>query len=148
MACFWEMALKMPTVCATSVVGWRIFGVGFSPVAAYFLDLRKWIKGYQVSYRVSWSHFFLCSITTFHPRIQAISTYCSNCYLFIHSFVLDTLCFKMLLSFLYSATLLSFTSAHGVILAAQGEAGSLARVGFQGKNSSIWVQVEWWLTII
>ena len=41
----------------------------------------------------------------------------------------------MLSSILYSAALLSLANAHGVILAAQGEAGSPASVGFQGTQS-------------
>lgn len=39
----------------------------------------------------------------------------------------------MLLSTLYAAALLSLANAHGVILAAQGVAGSPASVGFQGR---------------
>lgn len=39
----------------------------------------------------------------------------------------------MLSSILYTAALLSLTSAHGVILGAQGEAGSPASIGFQGN---------------
>jgi hypothetical protein len=48
--------------------------------------------------------------------------------------VLDTLYFTMLSSILYSAALLSLANAHGVIIAAQGEAGSPQSAGFQGIN--------------
>jgi len=38
----------------------------------------------------------------------------------------------MLSSVLYTAALLSLANAHGVIINAQGDAGSPASVGFQG----------------
>lgn len=49
-------------------------------------------------------------------------------------FVLDTLPFtpKMLSSIFYTAVVITSAAAHGVILAAQGQAGSPASIGFQG----------------
>jgi hypothetical protein len=54
----------------------------------------------------------------------------------------------MLSTILYSTALLSLANAHGVILAAQGEAGSPPSVGFQGTKSRIGVQVGRALTFI
>ncbi|KAL3423791.1 hypothetical protein PVAG01_05538 [Phlyctema vagabunda] len=61
----------------------------------------------------------LISPTLFHSLIRAG-----------HPFI-----FIMLSSILYTAALVTLASAHGVILAAQGEAGSPASVGFQVDDS-------------
>jgi hypothetical protein len=45
-----------------------------------------------------------------------------------------------LLSFLVSSSLLALANGHAVILNAQGEDGSPASVGFQGKNSTITIR--------
>jgi hypothetical protein len=66
--------------------------------------------------------------------------------LFILS-LLEILLLKILSSILYSAALLSLANAHGVILAAQGEAGSPPSVGFQGTKFPAYGEVEQLLTI-
>jgi hypothetical protein len=107
------------------LLGHRITITSFEVLGRGWRDDRKGRES-PLSQHFEWHPF--CSASSFLIRIQAILL------IFYHSFFVSCWTpssFIMFSSLLCSAALLSLANAHGVILAAQGIAGSNTSIGFQ-----------------